>query len=189
MTFSISKKDLVLYSTIVILVVTLAASFLVYKVQAQEEKDNSKIQFETDVPLGEENNKLAELNQGLPSGSTIEHLSCSTKLDFGDLPTSENYNPNTPYNLSSFSNGIHFQDVNGDNLPDYLYVNQNNVGIGDVLKSTYKGCVMLNSGNGWTMTHICRAETDQNLVTGEFTAHEYRGDCAETSNASGNSKE
>ncbi len=178
MTFSISKKDLMLYSTIVVLIMALLGTFLVYKVQAQEKIDNSKVQIETGLALGEENSGAEDSNEGVPSGSTIEHMSCATELDRGNLPTSEVYNPNIPYNLSAFSSGAHFQDVNGDNLPDYVFVSHNVVGIGDSLNVTYKGCLLVNNGNGWTKAHVCMAVTNQDLVTGEFTTREYRGDCA-----------
>ncbi len=180
MIFSISKKDLMLYSTIVVLIMALLGTFLVYKVQAQEEKENSKTQIETGLVLGEENSQIEDSNEGIPSGSTIQHMSCATEIERGNLPTSEVYNPNTPYNLSAFSSGAYFQDVNGDNLPDYVFVSHNVVGIGDSLNVTYKGCLLLNNGNGWAKEHVCMAVTNQDLVTGEFTTQEYRGDCAGT---------
>ena len=183
MTFTISKKDLALYSVIVILLVALAGTWLVYKAQAQEAKDGSKVEIETDLISGEENIPSKDANQGVPSGFTIPHLSCSTEIVYGNLPTSEVYNPDTPYNLSAFSNGLHFQDINGDNLPDYIYVSHETTGSVSALSSTYKGCLLLNNGNGWTRAHVCLARATQYLDTGEITSQEYRGDCAGTPSA------
>ena len=186
MTFTISKKDLALYATIVILIVTLAGTWLVYKAQAQDANDASKVQVETNAMPNEENISAEESTQGVPSGYTIPHMSCGTEIVYGNLPTSQTYNSDTPYNLSAFASGVHFQDMNGDNLPDYIYISHNVTGFENALNSTYKGCVLLNNGNGWTRVHVCQADTNQNLETGEFTRHEYRGDCAGAPAANGN---
>lgn len=60
-------------------------------------------------------------------------------------------------------------DLNGDGLPDYMYINH-------YANTTYnyidiKDCVYLNNGNGWDKAYSCVATYDSGSI-------KYYGDCA-----------
>ncbi len=103
---------------------------------------------------------------------------CSYKA-FLTEPTSNTYNPDVPYNLDFFSGPktAVFQDINGDNLPDYV-MSQNTIDGANWNSQNYEACVYLNNGNGWTKAYVCRAFTRINLEAEQILQAEYKGDCA-----------
>ncbi|HMQ01738.1 MAG TPA: hypothetical protein PKD79_01560, partial [Candidatus Doudnabacteria bacterium] len=120
--------------------------------------------------------KSVETNLSPFPPSSLPHPNCAMELNLGH-ENSNVYNPDTPYNLSFFmGNQSGFQDVNGDGLADYVYVNTTYGGTHP--QSVYTGCVYLNNGSGWTKVHTCRANTIIDASTGQITTAEYRGDCA-----------
>ncbi len=180
MTFTLSKKDFVYGATISILLVATSASFTAYKanlIKSNENRVKSElISSETDSAIQEE---VTQLNGDLPfPASSFPHANCYYKLYY-TAPVSNVYNPDSPYNFSFVraSSGPYFQDINGDNLVDYVWVHSTSDGA-DTIHSTYTSCVYLNNGNGWTKAYECIATTDVQASTGQISNAEYRGDCA-----------
>ena len=181
MTFSISKRDLLYGSVIAILVIALSTSFLVYKADAEESNTiikNSEQQSEESL-------------SGLPGSNVsqdIPHLNCEAELQY-NAPVSDVYNGEVPYNLDfyrgSFFSG--FQDINGDNLPDYIMTNNNTGGSGNGIVSSYIACLYLNNGSGWDEVYKCKATTHTD-EKGNAVTKEYMGDCAGTPSAGDGSK-
>ena len=112
------------------------------------------------------------------------------------LPTSSLPNFNVPYSTLSFfphrifdfSRNIGemptrtFTDLNGDGLPDFMYVNHGFSGSGNGSRDIVLSVVMLNTGSGWTPVYQCTASgaysyTDYLGATKSFPAS-YSGDCA-----------
>ena len=168
MTFTISKKDIVYSAAIGLLIIALGASFLVYKVKAQV--DNQE------TVSSEEN--------GFPTGNTnIPHLNCKDQVNYSALPTSDVYNTNALYSHTFMSDGPSTLDVNGDNLPDYMFTDTERT-ISDTLYTSISiGCTYLNNGQGWDRAYICYARTRSDMTNGTVLEAEYRGDCADTSTA------
>ncbi len=61
------------------------------------------------------------------------------------------------------------QDINGDGLPDYVYLQKANDFTGQNQAASEASCVYLNNGNGWTLTYRCVADP---------TSGKFYGDCA-----------
>ena len=125
------------------------------------------------------------------NGSTesYPHLNCVQELVRTTEP-SDVYVSDAPYSLQFHGTNqtSNFQDVNGDNLPDYVYA-FNVVDGGTTLFQTYMGCVYLNNGAGWDKAYQCYAETHTNTSSGEITSAQYYGDCAGTPSGQGEDKE
>lgn len=116
---------------------------------------------------------------------TLQHGSCLVRAQFG-YPSSDTFNPDTPY-LNSFvryGTGLQnlFLDVNGDSLPDYVYAqnSHHDGGSTNELRSEFFGCVYLNNGQGWDMAMECYALTITDLDTNTVLTRDYRGTCAGT---------
>lgn len=193
MTFTISKKDLIYSIVIAILVITTSASFMAYKVGAQtnqlkpDKLDNKVLAFKEDSKQNIQKEPLEKLYESSGINHEIPFFNCIADLVYTTEP-SDTYNPDTPYNLTFFR-GSHFsgfQDVNGDNLPDYVLVtgNLNTVGVTGLI-STYESCVYLNNGAGWSKAYACHAITETGN-SGNAVRKEYRGDCAGTPSAGNN---
>lgn len=141
---------------------------------------NKVLSFEEKMELDNRDDKSAEtlLSRGTANQfppESLPHPNCQMQLIHG-YPVSDVYNPDTPYNLSFFQNGqTGFQEINGDGLPDFVYVSTNYGGTNP--ESNYTGCVYLNNGSGWTKAHICSARTVTDSE-GNIQSREYRGDCA-----------
>lgn len=183
MTFSISKKDLVYGAVIAILVVGMSASFLAYKASAQESK-NPALTSESAKSESEENSSQDQLGIEI-FDANIPHLSCAKEVDYSGMPTSNTYDGNDNYMTQFMADGQQFQDLNGDSLPDYAFVDHNYTLSGTVLAGYFTSCVYLNNGSGWDRAYICYALTRSDQ--GTIIESEYRGDCAGT--PSGNDKE
>lgn len=154
-----------------------------YSLQNKVNNDSNKVlAFEEGILSGEstENSNEESTQLALTGGgnqfppSSLPHPNCVMDLVHG-YETSDEYNPNTDYNLSFFVGGQSgFQDVNGDNLVDYVYTSTT---YGGSTQSIYAGCVYLNNGSGWTKAHACYANTITD-PQGNIETREYRGDCA-----------
>ncbi len=122
------------------------------------------------------------------SSESYPHLNCIEELVRTTEP-SDVYVNDAPYSLQFHGSSLtnNFQDVNGDNLPDYVYA-YNTINGGSNLLQTYIGCVYLNNGAGWDKAYQCYAVTHTDTSTGEITTAEYYGDCAgePSAKASGN---
>lgn len=166
MTFTISKKDIVYSAVIGFLIIALGTSFLVYKVKAQT--------------YNQEN--VATSENGYPTGNTnIPHLNCKDQVDYTALPVSNSYNQNAPYSHTFMADGPSTLDLNGDNLPDYMFTDGEKNISGTILSSVVIGCTYLNNGQGWDRAYICYAKTRSDITDGTIVEAEYRGDCADTS--------
>lgn len=113
------------------------------------------------------------------------HANCIADLEYGSTPSST-FNGNSPYNLSFVigltggSGGLNgFYDINGDNLPDYVYSNSTSfTEPTNMAIANFQGCVYLNNGNGWTETYRCKAYTKKSMDNGQIITAQYYGDCA-----------
>lgn len=96
--------------------------------------------------------------------------------------TSSELNINNPwgthfmaYNYRTYSNGFRspiqqVSDLNGDGLPDYLYVEHG----GEQNKILFANdIVFLNNGNGWDLAYFCSYREDTH-----YHERQYRGHCA-----------
>lgn len=183
MSYTISKKDLIYFVLIGLLLITTSVSFLAYRVAAEESGAEQK----KDVPTDQNNDAeviltdLADSGWDGPADIGIPHLYCDAQMEYTDLPVSTEYNPDFSYNQFFMGNGSSLQDINGDNLPDYRYSQHFLSGAGSELESLHKSCVYLNNGNGWDRAHICYANKRVDTSNGQVIRSEYRGDCADTS--------
>ena len=169
-------------SVTVFAIAALAISNTYFIARAQEGEENSapqnqEVQGDQPGSQGLSPQQFANLDaEG--SSASYPHLNCVQDLIRTTEP-SDVYISDVPYSLqfhgSSATNN--FQDVNGDNLPDYVYA-FNTIDGGSNLVQTYMGCVYLNNGAGWDKTYQCYAVTQTNSSTGEITVAEYYGDCA-----------
>ncbi len=123
------------------------------------------------------------------SSESYPHLNCVQELIRTTEP-SDVYVSDAPYSLQFHGSNAtnNFQDVNGDNLPDYVYA-FNNIDGGTNLVQTYFGCVFLNNGAGWDKAYQCYAVTHTNTSSGEITLAQYYGDCAGAPSSQGDDKE
>lgn len=184
MTITITKKDVIFCSVIAVLVIVLCASALVFSAsrsQSNEPKITSEQQSRESSGL---NIELPKIQANMPPANQ-PHPSCMMKLYY-IYPRSSVFNGSNPYNIafiggsSSGTNISTLQDINGDNLPDYLFAsNQIGAGSNDT-SSTHFACVYLNNGNGWTKAYECFAFTVTDNQTGNVLSGQYSGDCAGT---------
>ena len=131
--------------------------------------------------LGSDAPKLNLVSSDMPNANCLGEI-----MNVGSPSTT--YVDNAPYNMDFFNGGnpntfpsqpfSSFQDVNGDNLPDYVYAYSGTSLGGSYVQSVTATCLYLNNGSGWTKTYRCYALTQVNYVTGESAYKEYRGDCA-----------
>lgn len=121
--------------------------------------------------------EIQQLGGGAPyDPSLFPHANCVQKLPLTEVP-STTFNDDVPYNLSFFRTSNPspmFQDVNGDNLPDYVWA----YSIYDSGQQLYEGCVYLNNGSGWDKAYECYAITNVNISSETITEARYYGDCA-----------
>ena len=114
-----------------------------------------------------------------------EHLPYSTEFD----PNNTWALPNVPFYQDTETRGrstfiSQFMDINGDSLPDYVYMNHfasryGWVGTGNNKRvfypKTIQDCVMLNTGTGWESAYSCNAAYRAYDGVVEWR---YQGDCA-----------
>lgn len=158
-----------------------------YQIQSKFEGSSNKVlSFEEGV-LQENNTgnvvkgpqtESLSANTGEYDLGAIPHLYCDAQAEYDDLPSSQTYNDDFAYPTHFMGSGSHFQDLNGDNLVDYVWNYVNLSGSNPETESNYKSCVYLNNGNGWIKASICKARTRVNNVTGQVLEAEYKGDCA-----------
>jgi len=93
--------------------------------------------------------------------------------------SSVNFNANAQWSLDQFpaynigqTDGVirQFIDINGDGLQDFVYSNKAVVGA----VNQFEGCVLLNTGAGWTAAYRCLVNRDPE----NNNAWTYFGDCA-----------
>lgn len=153
-------------------------------VNAQDGDNRVKSSTEI-VSSTDSEDEVGNLSPNLPN---IPNATCLSNLSVWS-GGSDTYNPNTPYNILFASgapsgNGIspaylrNFQDVNGDNLPDFINSTVTTIHNQDTYKLSNFGCVYLNNGNGWDKAFVCRSVTTTNIDTGEVIEQLYQGDCA-----------
>lgn len=170
-------KNNIQFSISVLAILCLLFSNAYLVVKAEE----GSVSAESKVEISDENsdNKLEETESGLPTPQDIPHLNCVSRL-YHNTPSSTTYNPNAPYNLDFYRGNFHsgFQDINGDNLPDYVLVDENMSGNDtNGYTATHEACVYLNNGGGWDEVYACHATTKTNGA-GEAIIERYFGDCA-----------
>lgn len=115
------------------------------------------------------------------------HANCIKEIQYQTEPT-EIYNPGGEYNLSfmygtpnsTLPGGLNgFYDINGDNLPDYVYSRSYTIeGNPYILESHFEGCVYLHNGNGWTKAYACIGTNQVDRSNGDILMAQYYGDCA-----------
>lgn len=154
-------------------IIILALSNTYLMVQAQEQETNVK------TVLQDETNNLSipeVVDPPFPS-NLFPHSNCTQKLILTTSPSNV-YDGSDPYNLSFQRGDItsNYQDINGDNLPDYVMAYSNT----DSFVSRYEACVYLNTGSGWQKEYACYAFTQIDPNTSQFVRQEYYGDCAGT---------
>lgn len=169
-------------------VLLVSNTYFVARAQEGEQTVKTKTVQNTTDSQGLSTQEFADLELNGTSES-YPHLNCIQELVRTTEP-SDVYVADAPYSLqfhgSSATNN--FQDINGDNLPDYVYA-FNTIDGGSNLVQTYMGCVYLNNGAGWDKAYQCYAVTHANTGTGEITEAQYYGDCAGEPSAAGGSKE
>lgn len=183
-------KDNIRLSVTVLAVASLLISNTYFIARAQEgdQSTNANIKHSKQESTELSSQEFAGLDLN-GSSESYPHLNCIQELVRTTEP-SDVYISDAPYSLqfhgSNQTNS--FQDVNGDNLPDYVYA-FNTINGGNTLVQTYMACVYLNNGAGWDKAYQCYAVTQTDVSTGDITLSEYYGDCAGTPTASGNSNE
>ncbi len=179
MTFTISKKDFIYSTVIVVLIIVSSVSFLSYKASAQQGgsfPSGTKTSGNSTLPEGYGSNTFDA------TSATFTHPSCRMSAIYL-LPSSTTYVPNAQYETAFMSTDDSptistLQDINGDNLPDYLYSYSRGNVVNNIAENSHYGCIYLNNGAGWTKAYRCFATTRKDLETGNITNSEYRGDCA-----------
>lgn len=189
-------KKYAIIGLLVVAVIALAASHFQIEISPKG-LQNKLLSFEensVDVTGAQTNTNVKKdiltpdsINTG--NFDAIPHLYCAAQSTLTTLPTSNTYNSSFPYPTYFMGSGEHFQDLNGDNLVDYIWNSVSLAGSNPEMQSVYQSCVYLNNGNGWTRASICNARTKVNSITGQVIEAEYRGDCAGTPSASGGDKE
>ncbi len=174
-----------------IAIVALAASHLQLLNNINHASSKVLAFTETESAQSESNKDISQsLSDLVESGdynvSNIPNLNCQGQALYSS-DTSDTFNPDNPYMtgfmVTSGSSNF-FQDINGDNLADYIFALQLLSGSGEELESTYYGCVYLNTGTGWDKAYTCYARTRVHRITGNVIEADYRGDCADTSSRS-----
>ena len=146
----------------------------------------------SDANSSSETNALSQIsddtanNELSPNLPNVPNAFCLSNLQHWE-GGSNTYNPNTPYNTVFFNNtangrySSYLQDINGDNLPDYIYSFSDTSNAGTNLYGTdTQGCVFLNNGTGWTKVFECITASVTNSQTGQVVSQNYKGDCAGT---------
>lgn len=175
-----------LIATVALAVILIAAN--VQRFVKADETQNTSLPPETvsgsNITTGATTTEVAQEPYTGPTPINLVHANCIKDLEWGTNP-STTYNSNSPYNLSfvigdassSSPQGLNgFYDINGDNLPDYVYSLSYTGSGGNVVESNFEGCVYLNNGNGWTRAFRCKAHTY--IENGQITTAQYWGDCA-----------
>ena len=177
-----AKKYLVSGIFIAIILLVLNAQFLV---KADDKPVEDKSIIKSSVTLAKEIKKdftIALDEDTVPIN--LLHADCVSDLVYGTTPSST-FNPSNQYVLSfvygpgGTEPGLNgFYDINGDNLPDYIYTSNQTFDEGsNVINSTFISCVYLNNGTGWTEEYRCKANTRINKQTGTTVSGQYYGDC------------
>ena len=116
----------------------------------------------------DQNKFVSTANATAPSG--IGNPACTD--NYLSWTNSTTFKTNTPWSTAfvvaptnTLTNGFE-RDINGDGLPDYVYVNHS----ANTASNNEQDCVYLSNGTGWTKAYQCVA------VAG--TTPRYYGDCA-----------
>lgn len=147
--------------------------------QSEQKVDTGQKAETTTANNNASEDEITPMSPNLPN---IPNADCVENLTIWDS-WSDTYNPNAQYN-TSFMRGVNshsgtfFQDINGDNLPDYIFYYHSATTTDPIRTHTTSGCTYLNNGNGWDLVFSCMAETSTNLVTGQITSQRYKGTCA-----------
>lgn len=135
------------------------------------------------------NDLIKRLNSPHNVDPNIPAVNCGFRLQL--MPSSTVYEPNPDFDVSFLGTDYtnqnsarsFFQDINGDNLPDYIF--SNGVASGgpnyEVTSVNHTSCVYLNDGSGFVKAYECLAYTIVNTETGNVVTARYSGDCAGTS--------
>ena len=188
--FLLKIKNNIQLSVTIFAVAGLLISNTYFIARAQEGEQSASSKTEQVKTWGTElsPHQFAEMKLNGTSES-YPHLNCVQDIIRNTEP-SDIYVSDVPYSLqfhgSSPTNS--FQDVNGDNLPDYIYT-YNTINGGSNLYQNYMGCVYLNNGAGWDKVYQCYAVTETTVDTGEITEAKYYGDCAGTPTANASDQE
>jgi hypothetical protein len=175
--FTSYLKNNIQTSISVFALAALALSNTYFIVQAQDDNSKQEQRSEYTKPAASFTDEQAMLGGDPPYDPALfPHANCIQKNQLTETP-STTFNPDVPYNLSFFKAGNPspiLQDVNGDNLPDYVWA----YSVYDSGYQRYEGCVYLNNGSGWTKAYECYATTRIDLNTQSITEAAYYGDCA-----------
>lgn len=112
-------------------------------------------------------------------GQLLPAMDCDSALQ--SEPESEIYEPNPDFDISfipAHDAGKFFQDINGDNLPDFVYVKNSVTGYSSALTISSVSCVYLNDGSGFAKAYDCLASTTYDNNQNQITNKLYRGGCA-----------
>ena len=178
------KENFYKITTVVAIVALIAIQGQTW-VSAQEGEDNkadeSIAQTETDSGSIDEGPGLSPIIPNIPNASCLDNLSLSSV-------GSNVFNPNTTYSIlfmreQNYLRNSQLQDINGDNLPDFLLFKHSRGGSTTETTFGADGCVYLNNGSGWDLVFQCMSETTTNNSTGQVIAQHYKGDCAGESSA------
>ncbi len=168
--------------TTLIAIVVLAVSQSQFYVKAQESENKNLF------TISEETNSNEEilLEDFTPSGVVHAQPHANCYQEAYTAPRSTTYNAVPEYGITFVptetggprSAQSYFQDINGDNLPDYVYAYNYMFVNSSTLMSTHTSCVYLHNGSGWDKVYSCYARTDTAMSTGNVVLAEYGGDCA-----------
>lgn len=184
------KKHLFV-SVLIVAMVALTASHL-QLLSKVNNSSNKVLSFDQTLPL--KNNQsdisgsaskaleLGELGNQKINTSAIPHPSCRMAAIYLE-PQSNTYVAPTTFNTSFLSTAderpfVSLQDINGDNLPDFVYTYNLDAAGSTQLTSQYYACVYLNTGSNWQKAYVCFAQTTIDIQTGAVVDARYRGDCA-----------
>lgn len=175
-----------LIATVALAVILIVANVQKFVKADESQNINNPIETQTisNPTSGTTTSQVTQEPYSGPTPINLVHANCIKDLEYG-TNSSTTYNANSPYNLSfvignannTSPQGLNgFYDINGDNLPDYVYSHSYTGSGGNVVESNFEGCVYLNNGNGWTRVFRCKANTY--IENGQITNAQYWGDCA-----------
>lgn len=183
------KDNFYKISTVVAILLLVALNGRTW-VSAEDANMDKAAETSKSEQVGNPGNDINELTPNLPN---IPNATCLTNYLMWE-GGSDTYNADAPYsNLFtqhlSVAGSSNFQDINGDNLPDYIYsfARTNNDNTHYYLQNA--GCVYLNNGSGWDKVFVCNSNVKYSMTTGEVAEQRYQGDCAGEPSAKANGNE
>lgn len=181
-TITISKSETLVIVLIILLLLSLGLTVMALRGEETKALESKASPMSSSANSTEPHTVLMELPKNLPVPMQ-PHPSCFLRLYYM-LPRSNVYNGNSTWAnaaMGGAGSGPYLQtlqDINGDNLPDYVFaMNQTFAGTNE-LGSQHFGCVYLNNGSGWTKAYECYAQTQTDVQTGNILQQSYAGDCA-----------